>query len=161
MTAIRMAAALYNHVETKQDLLVDILTRNLTDMLAGVDRALADIEGHRHRERLEAFIAFHLTFHTTRRQEALICTTELRSLEPAHYDAVVSLRAAYETRLSDMLRAGAEAGAFSIGDVRIVTMATLAMLTGAAVWYRPHGRLGRKALVAEYSRLVLHGVANN
>jgi AcrR family transcriptional regulator len=56
------AASLYNHVQTKQDLLVDILTRNLHEMLDGVARALASVEGPR--RRLEAFVAFHLTCHT-------------------------------------------------------------------------------------------------
>ncbi len=153
------AASLYNHVPTKQALLVDLLTRNLDDMLVGVDAALADVEGPR--ARLEAFVAFHLTFHTARREEALICTTELRSLEPANYARVVALRRAYERRLGDVLAAGAQAGVFSVGDARVATFGVLAMLTGAAAWYRPGGRLGRAALAAEYTRLVLQGVAGD
>lgn len=151
------AASLYNHVRTKQELLADLLTRNLHDMLAGVDAALAGVEGPR--ARLEAFVAFHLTFHTARREEALICTTELRSLEPEHHARVVALRRAYEARLGDILAAGATAGAFRLGDARIATFGILAMLTGAATWYRPRGRLSLATLVAEYTRLVLHGLA--
>jgi AcrR family transcriptional regulator len=150
------AASLYNHVPTKQALLVDLLTRNLGDMLAGADAALAGVAGPR--ARLAAFIAFHLTFHTARRDEALICTTELRSLEPPHHARVVALRRAYEARLGDILAEGAAAGEFAPGDARITTFGVLAMLTGAATWYRPDGRLDYPALVAEYTRLVLHGL---
>lgn len=151
------AASLYNHVATKQDLLVDVLTANLRDMLAGVDRALAGLEAPG--ERLEAFVAFHLTFHTARREHALICTTELRSLEPEHYEGVVSLRRRYERLLIGILESGADEGLFTIGDVRVAAYAILGMLTAAAVWFRPGGRLSRRALIAEYQGLVRHGVA--
>lgn len=151
------AASLYNHVATKQELLVDVLTANLRDMLAGVDQALDGVEGYG--ERLEAFVAFHLTFHTTRRQEASICNTELRSLEEAYYDGVVGLRRRYERLLIAILEGGAEEGVFTVGDVRIAAYAILGMLTAATVWFRPGGRLSRRALIAEYQGLVRRGVA--
>lgn len=151
------AASLYNHVTTKQELLVEVLTINLQDMLDGVDQALEGVEGAG--ERLEAFVAFHLTFHTTRREHALICTTELRSLEPAHYEDVVGLRRRYERLLIGILEDGAAEGVFSIDDVRVAAYAILGMLTAATVWFRPGGRLSRRALIAEYQGLVRHGVA--
>ena len=150
------APSLYNHVRTKQDLLVDVLERNLTDMLAEGSAALEGIADPR--DRLAAFVDFHLSFHTRRREEALICTSELRSLEPANYTRIVGFRRRYESLVEDILNAGVKAGVFRIGDVRIATFVLLSMLTGAATWFRPGGRLTRAQLVAEYTRLALHGL---
>jgi AcrR family transcriptional regulator len=151
------AASLYNHWATKQELLVDLLTSNLQHLVAGADRALAGVEGYP--ERLNAFVAYHLTYQTTHPRQAQICTTELRSLEPAHYARVVGLRRRQERLLIEILEGGAAAGVFSIGDVRVAAYAILGMLNAAAIWYRPRGRLSRAALIAEYQRLVMAGVA--
>ena len=150
------APSLYNHVRTKQDLLVDLITGNLQEMLDEVDAVLDGVEGAR--ARLEAFVAFHLGYHTARREKAMICSTELRSLEPEHLRRALAMRDAYERRLGRILADGVAEGVFAVSDERVATMAILSMLTGAANWYRPGGRLGRAAFVAEHVRLALGAV---
>jgi len=83
---------------------------------------------------------------------------ELRSLAPADLRRVVALRRRYEDILTEILRAGAAAGAFHVPDPRIATFAVLAMLTGVGSWYREGGRLGRRELVEQYTQLAMQGV---
>ena len=149
--------SLYNHIATKQELLFDLVQDHINELLRQLDRALAGKDEPR--EKLRAFVAFHVSYHMTRKREVFIANSELRSLEPANYAAVVALRRAYEQRLSDILSAGVASGAFEVVDVQVAAFAILALLTGLCNWYRPGGRLTKEAIIAAHEKLVLSGVA--
>ena len=109
-------------------------------------------------EKLRAFVAFHVTYHMTRKREVFIANSELRSLEPRNYEAIVALRGAYEQRLAGILADGAAKGVFAVADVQVATFAIIALLTGLCTWYRPGGRLTREAIIEAHEKLVLSGV---
>ena len=148
--------SLYNHIETKQDLLFDLIHNHMVTLLANLEEALAGIDDPL--KALEAFIAFHLTYHIERKREVFIGSSELRSLEPKSRRKIVALRRTYEDRLCAILKQGADRGLFKIEDVRVSAYAILAMLTGICTWYDAKGRIGRKKLIDIHTRLVLQGV---
>ncbi|MVT67042.1 TetR family transcriptional regulator [Bradyrhizobium pachyrhizi] len=151
------AGSLYNHISTKQDLLFDLVQDHINDLLRELDLAL---EGKADPvEKLRAFVAFHVTYHMTRKREVFIANSELRSLDAKNYDAVVALRGAYEQRLAQILTDGVSDGVFEVVDIQVATFAILALLTGLCTWYRPGGRLTRDAIIAAHEKLVLSGVA--
>jgi AcrR family transcriptional regulator len=151
------AGSLYNHISTKQELLFDLIQDHINELLRQLDRAM---EGKQDPdEKLRAFVAFHVTYHMTRKREVFIANSELRSLEPKNYEAIVALRGAYEQRLAAILADGVEQGAFEVGDIQVATFAIIALLTGLCTWYRPGGRLTREAIIAAHEKLVLSGVS--
>ncbi|MGY3482444.1 AcrR family transcriptional regulator [Bradyrhizobium sp. USDA 4011] len=151
------AGSLYNHISTKQDLLFDLVQEHINDLLRELDLAL---EGKADPvERLRAFVAFHVSYHMTRKREVFIANSELRSLDAKNYDVVVALRGAYEQRLARILTEGVSDGVFEVGDIQVATFAIIALLTGLCTWYRPGGRLTRDAIIAAHEKLVLSGVA--
>ncbi|VIO74460.1 HTH-type transcriptional repressor KstR2 [Bradyrhizobium ivorense] len=150
------AGSLYNHISTKQDLLFDLVQDHINDLLRELDLALAGKADPV--EQLRAFVSFHVTYHMTRKREVFIANSELRSLEPKNYDAVVALRGAYEQRLAQILTDGVSDGVFEVVDIQVATFAILALLTGLCTWYRPGGRLTREAIIAAHEKLVLSGV---
>ena len=148
--------SLYNHIETKQDLLFDLIHNHMVTLLARVDVEIEGVEGPI--ERLKAFVAFHLDYHIERKREVFIGSAELRSLTPKNRKTIVALRRAYEDRLCDILKAGAAKKLFTISDIRVTAYALLAMLTGICTWYDPKGRVSRRKLIDIHTRLVLDGV---
>lgn len=148
--------SLYNHISTKQDLLFALVHDHMNELLRQLTRALDGKTDPA--DRLRAFVAFHLTYHMTRKREVFIANSELRSLEGRNYETIVALRAAYEQHLADILADGTAAGAFTVEDIQVTTFAILAMLTGLCTWYRPGGRLTREAIIAAHEKLVLAGV---
>lgn len=148
--------SLYNHISTKQDLLFDLVQEHMNTLLRALDQALQDKEGPT--ERLRAFVAFHVTYHMTRKREVFIANSELRSLEPRNYAAIVALRTTYEQRLADILAEGVAEGVFDVVDIQVATFAIIALLTGVCTWYRPGGRLTRDAIIAAHEKLILSGV---
>lgn len=148
--------SLYNHMATKQALLFDLIHNHMIALLERVDAELADAQTPL--EKLRAFIAFHLAYHIERKREVFIGSAELRSLDEENRTRIVDLRRAYEDRLCAILKGGAAAGLFIIGDARVTSYAILAMLTGICTWYDPAGRIGRDELISIHTRLVLHGL---
>ncbi|NPU15040.1 TetR/AcrR family transcriptional regulator [Bradyrhizobium sp. 83012] len=148
--------SLYNHISTKQELLADLIQDHINDLLRELETALRDKEGAV--ERLRAFVAFHVSYHMTRKREVFIANSELRSLDPRNYEAVVALRGAYEQRLAEILTDGVAEGVFDVDDVQVATFAIIALLTGLCSWYRPGGRLTKDAIIAAHEKLVLSGV---
>ena len=149
--------SLYNHIASKQDLLVALVRGHMTDLLAALDRALDGIEGPL--ERLKAFAAFHVHYHMTRKAEVSVVNFELRSLEPRNYKEIVALRRRYERRLAEIIEQGIAEGLLAPTDVRVASFATLALLTGVCTWYRPRGRLSEAEIVDIHVQLALDGLA--
>jgi AcrR family transcriptional regulator len=148
--------SLYNHISTKQELLSELIQDHINDLLRELEETLRDKQGAV--ERLRAFVAFHVSYHMTRKREVFIANSELRSLDQRNYEAVVALRGAYERRLAGILADGVSEGVFDVIDVQVATFAIIALLTGLCSWYRPGGRLTKKAIIAAHEKLVLSGV---
>lgn len=150
------AGSLYNHIATKQDLLVDLIRTHMEELLQALEAALNGIDDPS--EQMRAFVAFHVGTHMLKRQEVYVSTFELRALEPANYTKIVRLRQRYEERLVRILETGVSRGTFTIQDARVSAFAILAMLTGVCTWYRPKGRLSREAIIALHTALVFDGL---
>jgi AcrR family transcriptional regulator len=138
--------SLYNHIATKQELLFKLISDHMQDLLAASDAALAGIEDPS--ARLAAFVEFHVNYHIDRKQEVFISYSELRSLEPANFEAIVVMRRAYEQKLIAILKSGMEMGVFSIADASTAAFGILSMLSGICTWFNPKGRLNKDEVSA-------------
>src|SRR2546428_739044 len=92
---LRMEApSLYYHFGSKQEILFAILDRTLDDLLHGVGRAVAAVEGAE--ARLRAAVRFHVLFHAHCQHEAFLSHSELRSLTQGNLRLVLTRRDEYE-----------------------------------------------------------------
>ena len=151
------ASSLYNHIDSKQQLLFLLIEHHTRLALEGVDAALAEAGGDA-TARLRAFVGFHIRFHTGHPMDAAICLSELRCLEGENRQAIVALRDAYEARLSRIIEDGVAAGAFRVLDARLATLAVLGAITGVLTWYRAGGRLDPAAIATAYGDLFVDGL---
>ncbi|WP_213290017.1 TetR/AcrR family transcriptional regulator [Bradyrhizobium sp. sGM-13] len=151
------SGSLYNHISTKQEFLFVLIRDHINELLRQLDRALLGKQGPA--DKLRAFVAFHVSYHMTKKREVFIANSELRSLEPKNYQEIVALRGAYERRLAEILTEGVTEGEFEVVDIQVATFAILSLLTGLTAWYRPGGRLTKEAIVAAHEKLVLSGVS--
>lgn len=150
------AGSLYNYIKYKEDFLYSLLKDVLLELLEGLAK---EVDGPKTPlAALEAFIAFHLRWHTARREEVFIGNMELRSLSPSHSVEIVGLRETYERKLRDILEWGNKDKVWKVRDPKVATYAIIAMLTGVCTWYRPRGRLSQEQLIEVYRELVLRGI---
>ncbi|HEX4766760.1 MAG TPA: TetR/AcrR family transcriptional regulator [Lichenihabitans sp.] len=148
--------SLYNHIQSKQDLLLHLYDRHMRMLHAALDTALTGAGPPA--EQLATFVDFHVSYHVQRKREVFVVNSELRSLEPANYGRATELRRQYERRLIDILDGGAADGTFEIADAPVTAYGILGMLSGICTWYDPRGRLDRAALSALYVDMVLKSV---
>ncbi|MEC8039319.1 MAG: TetR/AcrR family transcriptional regulator [Pseudomonadota bacterium] len=150
------AGALYNYTPDKQALLFNLMRRHMEDLLdqrANRDTSASPLE------RLEDFARFHIRYHLKRPDEVFIAYMELRNLTPENFEAIEELRRRYEAELEEILRDGVADGVFAPADIRIATMAVIAMLTGVTTWYRPAGRLSVDEVEGLYWEMVRKSVS--
>ena len=145
--------SLYNHVPQKQEFLADLLEGIMLELLQDFQQRMEGLTGPM--ERLQAFVRFHIEWHTARQEETFIGNMELRSLTPEQYERVIGLRKDYEAQLRAILADGQKAGLWKLDDLRVTTLALLSLLTGISVWYREGGRLSQERLIRIYQRLAL------
>lgn len=149
------AGALYQYTPDKQSLLVDLMLGHIDELLA-IWQALPDRPDPR--ARLVQFVQCHIGFHFDRPDALFIAYMELRNLNPDSFARVEALRGRYESVLQGILRDGVAAGVFTVPDLRLATMALMALLNGVIHWYREGGRLARAEVAAIYADMVLRAV---
>lgn len=147
------AGSLYNYIGSKQDLLYGLVRAVMEDLLRAVDEQV--LCQPRARDQFQAFVQLHLQFHIQRKNDVLIATTELRSLDPGNRRDIVRLRNKYEAILSQLIKRGCREGVFDVADAKLATLALIPMLTGIAHWYAPGGRLAQADLLGDYVSLSL------
>ncbi len=145
------AGALYLYTKDKQSLLYDLMQAHMDELLAAWHD---EPKGPDALSRLEAFARFHIRFHLERPDAVFIAYMELRNLTDENFAAIEALRRSYENELEAILRAGQAEGVITAPDVRLTTMAVIAMLTGVNTWYREGGRLSREAVADIYWDMV-------
>jgi AcrR family transcriptional regulator len=148
------AGALYNYTPDKQSLLFELMRGHMQDLLSH----LPDNRSATPRVQLENFVSFHIQFHADRPDAVFIAYMELRNLDPDNFVAIEHLRRQYEDHLETILRAGVDAGDFTVSDTKIVTLAIIAMLTGVNTWFRAGGRLSLEEVAAQYWDMVRRAV---
>lgn len=149
-------STLYGYFATKQDLLVDLITIHMSDLLDSLHEQVPGSGDPL--KRYCAFVQFHLTYHLRRPREVFICYSELRSLSRPNYLSVVALRRNYERFLTDIIAQGVASGAMRTLVPQVASFAVLGLLSGITTWYRADGPLSEAAIREEYMRLALSAV---
>ena len=147
------AAALYRYFPNKEELLFTLLREHMEGLIASWDAArpaALDPFGS-----LSAFVRNHISFHVARRHSTHVSNLELRSLSPAKLTTILRMRNSYEKELRQILRDGAESGAFAIDDVGLTAMAIIQMITGVIVWFRPDERLSVEEVAETYHAMTM------
>lgn len=147
-------AAVYHYFESKQEMLVQIMTAAMEENLVAVRAAHQANDGHPDRQ-LFAMISAIVGYHTHHQAEAFVGGSELRSLEDAGRAAVVKLRDEEEDLFRSTIREGLRRGIFSVEYPILAARAMLAMSSGVAAWYRSEGALDVSTLKVEYGTMAL------
>lgn len=146
-------SSLYSHVSSKADLLVEVVERAAERFQAAADEALAT--GGTAADRLRRLIAGHVDVVLDGLDEARTFLNEARALDEDHRRRVIAARDRYEAAFRRVLAEGREDGSFRPDlDPKLAAIFVLSILNAVERWYRPQGRLDRRALVDEIFEFV-------
>jgi len=147
------AGSLYNHLESKQSLLFELLEEHLEELLHTVKHRLLRANGSI--ARLKIFVETHIEFQVDQRPYALLTNLELRSLEPRNRQQIRQLLEDYRNCLGEILEAGKRVGLFQIEHSDIAVRGVLGMLSSVAFWFHEGGQQNRTQLTEQLSYMVL------
>lgn len=147
------AAALYRYFPNKEELLFALMLQHMNGLIAAWEATRPTTDDPA--TRLSAFTANHIRYHVERRHSTHVSNMELRSLSHDKLTTILKLRTAYEKQLRQILREGAESGAFDIEDTTLTAMAMIQMITGVIVWFRPDERLSVADVTRKYQAMTM------
>jgi len=147
-------ASIYHHFPSKQVILQEIMEKVLTDVIS-LTRSAVVRSGSTPDDQLVALVRTWVIFHTTRRAEALIGASEIRSLDESGHRIVVALRDQQESLFRDVIDRGISEGSFTTQFPREAARAIINMGYSIASWYRPGGALSPDEIADRYAALAL------
>ena len=143
--------ALYHHIGSKEDLLYEISSRHVIEMVGFGEQLLAsDISPLEKFRRLMRTIADNLP-------ELTVFFREVRTLRGERGEHLLSLRARFEEIWAEILDEGRSAGVFRTADP-IVVKGLLGLHNYSYLWLRPDGRLTPEDVSDTFCDLVLRGL---
>jgi AcrR family transcriptional regulator len=152
----KQPGGVYNHYDSKQAILLDLMTDNLDRafeaVITPIDPSLPA------RQQLESFVRAHVRYNIDNPDDIFIAYMELRHLENGSAEIVLPKRDKFEGALRKILKEGVATDGFKLNDVSLHTRAILSMLVGVSGWYRPKGAKKPKEIEEFYKQAALQSV---
>lgn len=150
------AGSLYAHMESKDDLLWEILQAAADRFFAAVEPIIAsDLLNS---EKLRRIIAAHVRVITDNLAAASVYTTEWRHLSPDRRLLFAARRNAYEAMVRDLVRQCIHEGTFAYIDEKFATLLILSSLNWIYQWYRPDGPMSPDEIARVLTDLLFNGL---
>jgi AcrR family transcriptional regulator len=153
-----LGSSLYAHVESKQDLLVEVVEEGARLFRASAENAVA--AGGSARDRLARLIAGHVAVVLANREVVRTFLNEARMLDDAHRERVIAARDSYEAVFRGVIRDGITDGSFRPdADPKLSAIFVLSALNAIERWYRSDGEAGPEGLVAALDSFLLSALS--
>jgi AcrR family transcriptional regulator len=154
-----LGSSLYSHVESKQDLLVEVVEEGARLFETSADAALAT-EGTA-ADHLQALIRGHVDVVVDNIEVARTFLNEARMLDDEHRGRILAARDHYEEAFRSVIRRGSADGSFRADvDPKTSAIFILSMLNAVERWYDPAGEIDRSALVERLNWFALAALSN-
>jgi AcrR family transcriptional regulator len=149
-----LGSSLYSHIDSKENLLVEVVDEGARLFLDSAHRAMK-VEGSAGK-RLTALIAGHVDVVLDHQDVVRTYLNEARMLDEGHRSRVVESRDAYEMMFRSVIGEGVDAGEFRADvDPKIAAIFVLSILNALERWYRPGGEMNRDQIVEAISQSAL------
>lgn len=152
-------ASLYHHVNSKQEILLELLDQALDVVTVQVSEA---IEANGSAEnRLKNAVSAYLATMLEHRDLASVLLLEHRSLEPELQARHIPRRDRFEKLWRDLIEEGKALGVFHCDNPALAARAILGTLNWTITWYRPEGSLSASEISQNYVNLFLRGLRDS
>ncbi|MEV8345138.1 TetR/AcrR family transcriptional regulator [Streptomyces niveus] len=145
--------SLYKHVASKHELLAEIMTGTMEQLIADNIAAVAGTDDVR--EQLRRSVEAHIRYHARHRLEAFVGNREIGNLEQRDQDRVLGRRSDYERRYRELIERGVAEGVFDVRSARIASYSILDMGIGVASWFNEGGEFSVDQLAYQYGDMAL------
>ena len=151
------AASLYNHIQNKQEILVELLMHIAEIFTEGMENIQASSLSPR--EKMERLIALHIRYTVEKPDAIAIITSEWVHLEEPHHKAYLQLRSAYEANIQSIITSGIKAGQFAKVDPKIASFSVLSTLRWLYSWHHQQESINPVELEQKMIQCLLDGIS--
>jgi len=152
-----LGSSLYAHVDSKQDLLVEVVEDGARLFQESARSALI-VPGSA-LDRLRALVTGHVDVVLSHQDVVRTYLNEARMLDDDHRARVIAARDSYEQAFREVIAHGVGDGSFRPDvDPKMSSIFILSVLNALERWYRPDGELDRDALAGLMARFVEAGL---
>jgi AcrR family transcriptional regulator len=141
--------SLYHHIESKEELLLDILESSLNEMFEAVERILNSRNSAS--EKLRLYLMVSLETMARRQQEMLIWISEIRRMPEVLAPLVNRVKRA-DSNLMRIIEEGIETGEWTPKDKELAFQTIRGVIAWFPHWYKSSGRLSVSEISQEMSR---------
>ena len=152
-----LGSSLYAHVDSKQDLLVEVVEDGARLFQESARSALI-VPGSA-LDRLRALVTGHVDVVLSHQDVVRTYLNEARMLDDDHRARVIAARDSYEQAFREVIAHGVGDGSFRPDvDPKMSSIFILSVLNALERWHRPDGELDRDALAGLMARFVEAGL---
>ena len=152
-----LGSSLYAHVDSKQDLLVEVVEDGARLFQESARGALS-VPGSA-LDRLRALVTGHVDVVLSHQDVVRTYLNEARMLDDDHRARVIAARDSYEQAFREVIADGIGDGSFRADvEPKMSSIFILSVLNALERWYRPDGELDRDALAGRVARFVEAGL---
>lgn len=148
-------ASLYYHVNSKQEILVDLLDQALDMLITRLEEVVA--QNLPPDEKLRLAMRSYVENLAENLDLASVLLLEHRSLESKLKDSHIPQRDRYERYWQQILQDGIEAGIFEDHDSELSVKVVLGVANWTIMWFNPEGRLSATEIADFTANLLLNG----
>ncbi|MEU7057526.1 TetR/AcrR family transcriptional regulator [Streptomyces sp. NPDC046197] len=145
--------SLYNHMNSKHDLLDAIVSETTEQVWADYEAAVEGSTGVA--DALRRAVKAYALRHALHRREALIVSRDIASLEHEAYERVLHLRRRHERAIRALIDDGAREGVFHVKTASLASFGILEMCVSIARWFREDGAMSAEEVADQYSEFAL------
>ena len=132
-----LGSSLYSHVESKEQLLVEVVQQGADLFQAHADRVATS--DYAPEAKVAELIRGHIEIITANQDQSATFLNEARFLPDDARGAIVAMRDRYEATFRDVIAEGIAAGSFRKQNPALATIMVLSVLNAVIRWYRPGG----------------------
>lgn len=150
------ASSLYNHINSKEEILRGICFENARKFLLGMDEIEA-LECSASKK-IEALIALHIKIATEDITSVTAFNDEWRHLNQPFLGEFLKLRKNYEERFLSIIEEGIENNEFKRLDASILLFTIFSSVRWVYDWYKPDRKLDQQFLTEQITKVLLEGM---
>ena len=148
--------SLYAHIESKEDVLWEIVNRAAEQFLGAVEPIVAS--GKSPADKLRDMVRAHVQVVADNLADATVFLHEWKFLGEERRQAIAERRDRYENLYRRVIEEGVRSGTFAPTDPKMAALLVLSAVNWLPQWYKSSGPLSPPEVADRFSELVLRGL---
>jgi AcrR family transcriptional regulator len=150
------AASLYNHIQSKAEILQTICFKVANEFIAHLDAVEASREPTL--KKMELIIRFHIRMMLDQYEYVYISDHEWRHLPEPYLSNFLNQRRNYRKSLADILEQGTERGEIKPLDPYVAILTILSAVSGIESWHRSRKTISAEVLETNMLKYLIEGL---